>query len=227
MGRQMQYSCTYCKEPIDLDKEFRYVYNRRSYHKDCLINKLKKQQKPKLTPDEITQIVKESKRKKENTTKSKTTAVKVPILNKKEYEQKHKDRNKLIEYVESKYRFLFSFERAPNLAIDAMDKGTYKTLNGVKVPYELIYDMLCYYSTQLDYAHSKLRTDIVGANLFLYDLSILLSKVQEFGYIKAQQNQKTVVLESDNVDVLNYTKNRIVDDKVDDMDSVEFWDDFE
>lgn len=219
--KKIQYYCDYCGEIIDLNKDDLFTYNRKYYHMDCLITKLKRARKHKFTPEEIKDIIEEARQKGRTTRnngegrggkKSKPT-VQLPKMNSSDFG----NLNFLLDYLDRKYHFSKRDLGFIKKSIISIENGTYKKTNGQKISSDELYNMFTYYALELDRIHAKLKSPIDnGRSLFYYDLAVIINKYEDY-----QKLINANLKNEDNIqgfEVSNYFTGRNIDEEDSDDD---------
>ena len=217
----VQYYCEYCGKSIYLKNDELYTFNKKYFHMDCLITKLKRARKHKYTPDEIEIILKESREKGKTTVnngkgksgKKSNPSVKLPKINSAESE----DLNFLLDFLDKKYHFTRADISFIKKSLISLNNGTYKKANGEKISSEKLYNMFTYYEQTIDKAHARLKNPITNSrSLFYYDLTIIISKYDEYDLIRnsSLKNDDTI----HDFEVSNYFVGRNIDTEEEDDD---------
>lgn len=226
MARKIEYYCERCKQKIDIPNEFRYSYKNRSYHYDCLLKKLKLSKKPKIPPEEISTIIENARVENITTPKKKVTVAKTT---KAEYQEIQEQKQKLIHFIERRYKITANLTPRIISTINALNNGKYSKIPDKKISYEQLLNMFTFYERELDYAHNYMNRKGDEASLFFYDLTILLQKLSQYEYMISQsEKQRQTPITQTNVDVTAYVKGRNINDNEEDiMDTTAFWEDYE
>ena len=226
MARKIEYYCERCKQKIDIPNEFRYSYKNRSYHYDCLLKKLKLSKKPKIPPEEISIIIENARVENVTTPKKKVTVAKTT---KAEYQEIQEQKQKLIHFIERRYKITTNLTPRIISTINALNNGKYSKIPDKKISYEQLLNMFTFYERELDYAHNYMNRKGDEAGLFFYDLTILLQKLSQYEYMISQsEKQRQTPITQTNIDVTAYVKGRNINDNEEDiMDTTAFWEDYE
>ena len=226
MARKIEYYCERCKQKIDIPNEFRYSYKNRSYHYDCLLKKLKLSKKPKIPPEEISTIIENARVENITTPKKKVTVAKTT---KAEYQEIQEQKQKLIHFIERRYKITTNLTPRIISTINALNNGKYSKIPDKKISYEQLLNMFTFYERELDYAHNYMNRKGDEAGLFFYDLTILLQKLSQYEYMISQsEKQRQTPITQTNIDVTAYVKGRNINDNEEDiMDTTAFWEDYE
>ena len=204
----VQYYCEYCGKSIDLKNDELYTFNKKYFHMDCLITKLKRARKHKYTPDEIEIILKESREKgkitvnngKGKSGKKSNPSVKLPKINSAESE----DLNFLLDFLDKKYHFTRADISFIKKSLISLNNGTYK-------------NMFTYYEQTIDKAHARLKNPITNSrSLFYYDLAIIISKYDEYDLIRNSSLKNDDIIHD--FEVSNYFVGRNIDTEEEDDD---------
>lgn len=219
--KKIEYFCDYCGEIIELDKDELYTYNRKYYHMDCLITKLKRARKHKFSPEEIREIIEESKEKGKITVnngrgksgKKANPSVKLPKINSSDFG----NLSFLLDYLDRKYHFSKRDLSFIKKSLISIENGTYKKTNGESISSDKLYNMFTYYELELNKIHARLKNPIDnGRSLFYYDLAVILNKYDEYNQL-INANLKN----EDNIqgfEISNYFSGRNIDEEDSDDD---------
>lgn len=221
--KQIQYFCDYCGEIIDLHVDDLLTYNRKYFHEDCLITKLKRARKHKFTPEEINEIIIDSREKGRITRnnglgkggKKSIPSVRLPKMNTTDFTKL----NFLLDFLDGQYHFSKRDLGFVRKTLVSIENGTYSKTNGQKMPSDELYNMFTYYKLELDKIHARLKNPIEnGRSMFYYDLAVIINKYDDYNRL-VNANLKN----EDNIQdfqVSNYLSHRNIeeDNSDDDID---------
>ena len=161
MAKKIIYTCDKCGKDINPDTDIRVFYKTRHYHQSCLIDKLKSSKRPKYSSEEINEIIErytpkrqKALMKKEPTRKRSRVKVQKVSL------PKNKLRENLLKKIGIKYSLPFREDATVGTIIDSINNGTYKKLNGEKIPYEKLEKMFDYYEQYLYKSHNYVKGEL-------------------------------------------------------------------
>ena len=205
------YKCPQCGEFIDI-KEKRYVYRDRSHHHDCLLERLKKQKRPKLTIKEIRQIIKDSvspssiELDEQKKAKARKNTVSIPKVSKKQFDAEKEAKETFYNFIGETYGTPVTRARKVQRDISNITKGTSQKLQGETISYSQLYDMFKFYMPEISYIKSVNAKQFDSkVSEFFYDLAIVLSKLEKYNYKFGQmQNNQT---ETESFRVSDFARN--------------------
>ncbi len=210
------HKCAVCGKFIAKD-ESQYYYKRKYYHHDHLLKKLKASRKPKFSQEEISEIIKESRKpsaltQAKNKREKRLKVVKIPtIVDKDQFKIDNKNREALIDYIGERYNMDTRSNGALTRVLNSVNKGTYKGLDGKCVPDDMLLTVLKYYSNELDYIRVKCRKVFeTTQSMFFWDLSVVIGKIPD--YEKATKKVESEIETTKsivNTDVIGYLGKRI------------------
>lgn len=232
MGSLTLHKCQHCKNIIDQD-EVQYYYKCRYWHHDCLLKKLRNSKKPKFSPEEIRDIVINAKRESARTLSEKkpikrNSKVVLPNVNKKQVTQEKIDRQNLLDFIETKYNFTANLNAIITRTLNAINKGTYKKIIGIKISDKKLYDMFKYYSKELDFIRYNSKKEFEENRfIFQYDLAVIIGKLEEYDKVIKKAEAETMETKEviNDVDVAGYLGKRIetINNEDDDIDLSGFY----
>ena len=235
MAIKIEYICDRCKEKISEEEEFLCYFEKKYYHIDCLIKKLKRRRKGKLSGEQIQEIIEKTKRpiKVNSTRKSKSSSTKksvaLPKLNKQEYIIENQQKEMLLNSLEKIYSTNVKNSPIIMRTIEALNTGKYKKFENKKFSYNILDMMFNSFKQELYVAHSRVKKPFESVEMmFLYDISILGNKYDKFVYdLKMSETNEEETEKVQELNVSDYLKGRMQDDEdSNDIDLSAFFEDF-
>lgn len=204
---------------IDESGEYPYYYEKVAFHRECLLDYLKRKYKKNL--DKINQIFEDIEQSRERTIDK---GIKKGILKKKEVSNAkttRETRERLVNYFMGHYGASVLSKKVQTTIKD-LDEGKSSTFNNVVISYDKLLDMFLFYEdTLMGIYMSKVKKGEAPPNAsqrILYDISVVVLNIDEYDSRKQvryiQQDQKT---EEELLDVKKYiqpTKKK-TDDTID------------
>ncbi len=222
------HKCEVCGKFIAKD-ESQYFYKKKYYHHDHLLKKLKSSRKPKFSPEEISEIIKKSRKpsaltQAKNKREKKIKVVQIPtIVDKEQFKIDTKNRETLIDYIRERYNMDTRSNGALTRILNSINKGTYKGLDGECVPDDMLLTIIKYYSNELDYIRVKSKkTFETTQSMFFWDLAVAISKIPDYEKATKKVESEMETTESIvNTDVIGYLGKRIETSNSTDDDDID------
>lgn len=235
MAIKIEYICDRCKEQISEEEEFLCYYEKKYYHIDCLISKLKRKRKDKLSGEQIQQIVEKAKKpiKTDSTSKKKKSSSKksvvLPKLDKQQYTVENQQKEILLNSLEGIYST--NVRACPIImrTIESLNSGKYKKFENKKISYNILNMMFNFFKQELYVTHSRVKKPFESVEMmFLYDISILGNKYDKFVYdLKMSETNEEETEKVQELSVSDYLKGRMQDgEDSNDIDLSAFSEDF-
>lgn len=193
--------CDYCHKEIEYEEKKKYTTPEmgipfipkggggKHYHFLCLLTHYRKKRNPKLTPEEIQDLMEDAERR-HNTRVCRSLKKGDYNLDKLEKRRAtKKDREDLINYFYNYYGIRVISKRL-NALIDSLNDGKdFENIRNTKISYYQLRDMLIFYRNTLDkeYANQKKKNNnfVNPAQRLFYDIVIIINNLEDYSIRRA------------------------------------------